>query len=142
LTKFCVAQFKSTYVKLTKAEGRKIKEALSRAKSYDDLAAMVGPWTGKDELEEIATALEARTQRGYKDREDEGTGVEESLTCTPMGTMNPEPPGPGAPLGPSNGRFPLPALVSGHDAVTPTPTQMPREVPTVHRAYHISSNII
>ncbi|PFH49058.1 hypothetical protein AMATHDRAFT_76421 [Amanita thiersii Skay4041] len=41
---------------------------------------------------------------------------------TPEGTQNPEPPGPGAPFLPSEIRRPQPAIITGHDALTPTPT--------------------
>jgi tRNA-dihydrouridine synthase 2 len=48
--------------------------------------------------------------------------VEDYGPLTPPYRPNPEPPGSGAPLGPSHElRLMIPAGVSGHDAVTPTP---------------------
>ena len=41
---------------------------------------------------------------------------------TPQGTQNPEPPGSGAPLIPNELRKPLPSILTGDNAMTPTPT--------------------
>jgi tRNA-dihydrouridine synthase 2 len=120
LTKFCIAQFKGTYLNLTKAEGRIRREAITKAKGYDDVSEMVVSWTGEEELREIANALEARIPKDL-----------EEVTRTPPGTVNPEPPGMGAPFGPSNERIPLPALVTGLDVLTPTPTPLNGDVPSM-----------
>lgn len=41
---------------------------------------------------------------------------------TPQGTQNPEPPGSGAPLIPNELRKLLPSIITGDNAMTPTPT--------------------
>ncbi|KAF8641008.1 hypothetical protein AX17_000653 [Amanita inopinata Kibby_2008] len=48
--------------------------------------------------------------------------IEAQGIITPENTQNPEPPGLGAPLLPSEQRKPIPSFITGDDAQTPTPT--------------------
>ena len=105
---------------LTKTQAKKCREPLARAKNYDDVNEIVGSWTGEDEFREIVAAIEARSR--YYHHQEEGAPVDEMPLRTPPGTANPEPPGSGAPFGPSNERIPLPSLLSGHGLLSPTPT--------------------
>jgi len=126
LTKFCVAQFKGVHVNVRKADAKRFRETLSRSKRYDDMEEIVGSWTGEDELREIIRAIEARSSMGhilheYPNEKWEVDDSEEEPSSTPTGTQNPESPGSGAPFQPSFERMPIPAMVAGHDAPTPTP---------------------
>jgi tRNA-dihydrouridine synthase 2 len=67
--------------------------------------------------------LDSASQK-LTESQDSAVAEESSLPLAtpPHYRPNPEPPGSGAPLGPSNEmRLPLPAGVSRHDAPTPTP---------------------
>jgi len=119
LTKFCVAQFKATHVNLKKADAKKFREVLSKAKSYDDLTTLVGSGAGEDEFREILKAIESRSAKPLRRLLQES--CEESPSSTPPRRDNPEPPGLGAPLIAANGHIMIPAVISGHDALTPTP---------------------
>jgi len=83
---------------------------------------------GEDEFREIEQAIASRPDRYHQSLEqqqdqEEEEEEEEALTSTPPARENPEPPDLNAPLGPANAlRMAIPAAVSGHDAVTPTPT--------------------
>lgn len=109
------------------------------AKSYDDMDAVVAPWTGEEEFKAIADAIEKRRGRLGKEhllpaaatnvaqqddtlRGDDMPSNEsqEELKTPPTGT--PDPSVMLAPLAPANElRMPIPAMVSG-DLPTPTPT--------------------
>jgi len=134
LTKFCVNQFKGQHVNVKKAEAVKLRLRLSQSKGFDDLTDFVGAWTGKEEFEEIVKAIETNCPRQHRlepvselspplespiptptDHEMQGE-------TTPLGTLNPHPPGSGAPLFPSNLRTLIPAMMSGHGPSTPSPT--------------------
>ena len=102
---------------------------------------IVGTWTGKEEFAQIVQAMEARPPREHRMRlndldhlSDTDSQVdEEEGMITPLGTQNPETPGSGAPLLPSNmRRMQIPPMASGRDATTPTPTPpMPGVLSTV-----------
>ena len=75
------------------------------------------PTTTGDDLREIERIILSRCNDRLV-----GDSSEEALLSTPLNRENPEPPGLNAPLSPSNPlRMPVPAAVSGHDALTPTP---------------------
>ncbi|KAI0063677.1 FMN-linked oxidoreductase [Artomyces pyxidatus] len=137
-TKFCVSQFKGTHVDTTKADGIAVRNAVVKARSYDDLDALIGPWTGADDFAAIAAAIDARaTNPPILLPADAPVTPPVSLaaaaamhyatTVTPPGWRgNPEPALVfDAPLLPAEGRVPVPAGVSGHDASTPTPAPKP-----------------
>jgi tRNA-dihydrouridine synthase 2 len=89
------------------------------------LTTLVGSWSGEEEFREIVNAIERRHRpqdHGVLSPQWEEVPVDDSTLHTPPESQNREPPVPETPRIPSNGRFPIPALVSGHDAVTPTPT--------------------
>jgi len=137
-SKFCVIQFKSSEDTASKAEKHELKELISKGKGYNDMNSVVGEWTGEQELQEVAKAIQARTGEAVFAHEPMSTSAEEVSaiqsvsskdeeyempTSTPSDRPNPEPPSSGAPLGPSNeARMPIPAIISGSDALTPTPT--------------------
>ncbi|KAH7922790.1 FMN-linked oxidoreductase [Leucogyrophana mollusca] len=125
-TKFCMVQIKSTRSSLSKTDAHEFRSTLSRAKGYDDLTSVVGEWTGEAEFQEIVKAIESRRGGAVlpppqeAEQEDEGM---DAPVCTPPNRANPEPPTSRAPLGPSTAlRMPLPAIITGSDALTPTPT--------------------
>jgi len=128
LTKFCVNQFKGTRIRLKKAETQKLHQRLSVAKNYDAMADLLGSRTGEEEFRDIEQAIASRPNR-YRNvvsltTEDIGQDEEEEATIlsTPPERENPEPPNLNAPLGPAHAlRMTIPAGVSGHDALTPTP---------------------
>ncbi|EGO05366.1 hypothetical protein SERLA73DRAFT_118923 [Serpula lacrymans var. lacrymans S7.3] len=128
-TKFCVVQFKGSGSKLNKADAHKFRNTLSKSKSYDDVEDVVGEWTGEQVFGEIVKAIQSRRlghQVGTEDsspRPHERAGSEGGPLCTPPDRLNPEPPSLDAPLGPSTAaRMPIPAIITGDDALTPTPT--------------------
>ncbi|KAF8633547.1 hypothetical protein AX15_001349 [Amanita polypyramis BW_CC] len=142
LTKFCMAQFKGSYITMKRSEGTRLREKLSRAKSYEDMSDFVDNlWTGAEVFREVVQAIESRLPREHRPTmshqilegpvatntsTDGSPGspseVELSGTVTPSGTQNPEPPGSGAPLLPNEQRKPLPSIITGQNALTPTPT--------------------
>lgn len=81
---------------------------------------ILGCRTGEDEFREIEQAIASRPSR-YRRSINEAEH-EEAFLSTPPNRENPEPPSLNAPLGPSNPlRMTIPAAVSGHDELTPTP---------------------
>ncbi|KAG9313911.1 hypothetical protein JVU11DRAFT_4683 [Chiua virens] len=145
LTKFCVSQFKAPRTERSKTEAHKFKTQIVAAKGYDDLTELVGRWTGERDFTEIVSAIDARRPRpltidgsptDIETTESEVSVVtstqaydaddasdEEPPLSTPLERPNPEPPTMGAPLGPSTFlRMPLPAVITGSDAITPSPT--------------------
>ncbi|KAF8899236.1 hypothetical protein BD779DRAFT_1432038 [Infundibulicybe gibba] len=122
LTKFCVAQFKAAHVSVKKADAVKFRQALAQAKDYAGMESVVGSWTGEDEFLSIKEAIEARPIWGAKQSVKQSpTPAKEAEVRTPQGTHNPESPGSGAPFMPGNRHQPIPSIISGHDALTPTP---------------------
>ncbi|KAG5654156.1 hypothetical protein H0H81_006868 [Sphagnurus paluster] len=124
LTKFCVAQFKGQHVTIRKAEATLMRQTLAQAKGFSGMDSIVGSWTGKEEFEEIVRAIETNPPRDHRlpspttaEQPEESAIVE----TTPPGTQNPEAPGSGAPFLPSSYHSAIPAMVTGHDATTPTP---------------------
>jgi tRNA-dihydrouridine synthase 2 len=95
---------------------------------------IVGTWTGKEEFENIVQAIDSHPPREHRMLLGPGPGPgvsaqaadersDEEELFTPRGTRNPEFPGLGAPLLPSNPRrMAIPPMVSGIDAPTPSPT--------------------
>ncbi|KAH7915703.1 hypothetical protein BJ138DRAFT_1132449 [Hygrophoropsis aurantiaca] len=126
-TKFCMMQIRNAKSSLSKTDAHEFRTTLSRAKNYDDLLNIVGEWTGETEFQAIVNAI--RSRRGSvvplspaqsQVGSDDG---EWPLVCTPPNRENPEPPSSKAPLGPSTAsKMPLPAIITGSDALTPTPT--------------------
>ena len=100
----------------------------------------MGPWTGEAEFQEIVRAVESRNGRRPLIEEDapsissEATissaetlqspsTQEQDAFKTPVHNLSPDPSLLCAPLLPPNdARVHIPALVSGHDEPTPTPT--------------------
>jgi len=132
-SKFCVSQFKGR-----KFANKALREAVIRAKGYDDLDSLLEPWTGGDEFAAIKAAIEARaTAPPILLPADEATspprpGEETETTTTPPGWRgNPDPAViHGAPLLPANEhRVTIPAGVSKEDPGTPTPLSLSRAVP-------------
>ncbi|KAF5345189.1 hypothetical protein D9758_009700 [Tetrapyrgos nigripes] len=145
LTKFCVSQFKAPIVASTKAEDKRVRETIIKARSYDDVTEIVGDWTGENDFKEIVETIEARAAGSLlpsgaaeKVATDASSGTDvQALSrassvsqietevaeeyVTPEGTQNPEPPGSGAPL--ISDRT-IPALISGEDPLTPTPAPL------------------
>lgn len=130
LTKFCVNQFKGSRVRLKKAETQKLHQRLSIAKDYDAVADILGSRMGEEEFREIERAIAARPDRHHNvvnlaiknHAEEQDVEEDEVLLSTPPERENPEPPTLNAPRGPAHPlRMTIPAGVSGHDALTPTP---------------------
>ncbi|KAI3604824.1 trna-dihydrouridine synthase 2 [Moniliophthora roreri] len=129
LTKFCASQFKGTFTTSNKNEEKRIREAVVRARSFEDVASIVGEWTGEEEFKEIAKVIEARPIRmrkeGIADIINKEADEDSTTTLTPPNTTNPEPPSSRAPhMGKDGPRF-LPAAVTGQDPLTPTPGSIP-----------------
>jgi len=122
LTKFCVSQFKGPHVTLTKAEGKKCKDAIVKAKGYDELTELVGEWTGEDDFGGIVETIKLRRLQENGLHSILSDFMEPSGFHTPPISHHSSQTVPGAPRTPSNGRIPYPAIVTGHDAVTPSPT--------------------
>lgn len=127
LTKFCAAQFRGTRVGVSKADMIALKQALAKAKGYHDLDAIVGIWDGEQEFDAIKDAIESRDGRRPVFR----AAASEAKVITDEASGLQTPPNRKgldlslllAPLAPANElRMPIPALVSGIDEVTPTPT--------------------
>ncbi|KIL00800.1 hypothetical protein PAXRUDRAFT_821252 [Paxillus rubicundulus Ve08.2h10] len=139
LTKFCVSQFKAPRTERSKSEAHEYKTKIIAAKGYDDLTELVGGGSGEADFAEVVSAIQSRRPRRLI-VEDSPTELEapeldtsassadysseEDLPLsTPPDRPNPEPPTLCAPLGPSTiSRMPLPALITGSDAITPSPT--------------------
>ena len=142
-----MAQFKGSYITMKKSEATRLRNKLSQAKCYDDASDFVNnSWTGAEVFREIVQAIESRPPREHRlimagklleipaadvtstplksDTSTNGSPSEVELpgTVTPEGTQNPEPPGSGAPLLPNERRKPLPSIITGQNALTPTPT--------------------
>ncbi|KAH0837887.1 hypothetical protein J3R83DRAFT_6115 [Lanmaoa asiatica] len=145
LTKFCVSQFKAPRTERSKTEAHRFKTHVVTAKGYDDLTELVGEWTGEKDFAEIVSVIDARRPRPLTiddlPTDLDAVGLEASATndvhgsdvdddsgeerpiSTPSERPNPEPPTLCAPLGPSTLlRMPLPAVLTGSDAITPCPT--------------------
>ncbi|KAG6857291.1 hypothetical protein H0H87_006484 [Tephrocybe sp. NHM501043] len=125
LTKFCVAQLKAQHVKVKKAEAIAMRQALAQSKDFSGMENVVGTWTGKEEFDEIARAIEVNPPHEHRlpalHPTKEPSEEQETPEITPPGTLNPEPHGSGAPLLPSSFRTVIPSMMSGRDATTPTP---------------------
>lgn len=116
VTKFCVSQFKGHHVNYTKKQEHALREGIVKSRSFDEIEHIVGSWTGEQVFRDIAAAIEARPPRRieYEAQRDEDV--------TPHGTQNPEPPSLNAPFLTEFTRTALPALISGRDPLTPTPS--------------------
>ncbi|PBL00246.1 FMN-linked oxidoreductase [Armillaria gallica] len=116
VTKFCVSQFKGQHVNYTKKQEHALREGVVRSRSFDEVEHIVGSWTGEQVFRDIAAAIEARPPRRIEyEAETDGD-------VTPHGTQNPEPPTLNAPFLTEFTRTALPALISGRDPLTPTPS--------------------
>jgi tRNA-dihydrouridine synthase 2 len=94
------------------------------------VADLLGSGTGEEEFREIERAIALRPNRYHRfvnltaETRDQGRDEEEQQApiSTPPERENPEPPTLNAPRGPTHPlRMTIPAGVSGHDAMTPTP---------------------
>jgi tRNA-dihydrouridine synthase 2 len=63
LTKFCASQFKSTITPQNKNEAKRLKQAMIKAKRFEEAEATFGPWTGKEIFDGIVKAIETRGDR-------------------------------------------------------------------------------
>lgn len=111
---------------MKKSASQELHQRLSTAKGYDTFSDILGSKTGEDDFREIEQAILSRTDRRHQITEarpvEEEDPEEEPILSTPPDRENPEPPELNAPLGPSHpSRMTIPAAVSGHDALTPTP---------------------
>lgn len=127
LTKFCVSQFKGGFTNSNKAEEKRIREAVVKARSFDDVVEIAGSWTGEEDFQEVVKVIESRSPRttssSLSEEELEGTITPlDPAFLTPQGTQNPEPPGSGAPLLDAD-KLPryFPAMLTGEGPLTPTP---------------------
>ncbi|KAG2358799.1 hypothetical protein BDR07DRAFT_1521775 [Suillus spraguei] len=115
-TKFCVTQFKGTRSEVSKTDAHELKSRIAKAKGYEDIEDIVGSWTGEEEFKEISQIVEAQA-------EQEEVAEEEDMPppcATPPDRPNPEPPTSGAPK--MGLRMPMPAILTGSNMVSPTPT--------------------
>lgn len=122
-TKFCVTQFKGTRLEVSKTDAHELKSRIAKAKGYEDIEDIVGSWTGEEEFNEISRIVEARPPRVSADAEQEEVTEEEDIPppcATPPDRPNPEPPTSGAPK--MGLRMPMPAILTGSNMVSPTPT--------------------
>ena len=141
VTKFCTAQFKGAHDESTKAKANAFRHKITSSKGYDDLEAVLGPWKGEEEFQDIVRSVESRDGRRPRFEEldtapaspeaadsplTELTETTESDVIqykTPVNSLSPNPSLTRAPLGPANEhRKHVPAMISGHDEPTPTHT--------------------
>jgi len=134
-------QFKSHCTKtLRKAEKKDIRGVLSKSKSYEDLDSVVeGLWNGEEEMDEIVKAIESRVVTENSIAPDGPTQATFTKYApfplslhagdgfiTPGADrerINPVPEVLGTPCQPLNlKKGPIPALLSGEDALTPSPS--------------------
>lgn len=145
-------QFKGSHgdAGLKKADRTKIRESISRAKSYDALSSFVeDKWTGAEEFQEIVQAIENQAVSRALEKWSSSTtsesvpllaavGSSDSESETMLGTPpekreNPEPGALGTPKLPLTGHFrDLPPMLSGQDHATPTPTPIEPRAPGAH----------
>ncbi|RDX46718.1 FMN-linked oxidoreductase [Lentinus brumalis] len=59
-TKFCATQFQGRHENTSRNELKALREAIVRAKGYEDIEEHVAPWTGEQEFAEIVDAIERR----------------------------------------------------------------------------------
>lgn len=120
-TKFCVTQFKGTRSEVSKTDAHELKSRIAKAKGYEDIEDIVGSWTGEEEFKEISRIVEARPPRISAEAEqgDEEENIPPPC-ATPPDRPNPEPPTSGAPK--IGFRIPIPAILTGSNMVSPTPT--------------------
>lgn len=123
LTKYCVNQFKAPRHRIKKADAQLIHQRLSVAKDFEAMADIPGSRTGEDEFREIEEAILSRPNRYHNSLTiTEGSDETPVILSTPPERSNPEPPSLNAPLGLANAlRMEIPAGVSRHDALTPSP---------------------
>ncbi|KIP11107.1 hypothetical protein PHLGIDRAFT_100023 [Phlebiopsis gigantea 11061_1 CR5-6] len=134
-TKFCASQFRGLHVEGTRATQNTFKEGIVKGKGYDDVAALVGAWTGEQDFAEIVRAIDARNGRTPPVDADPAEAAsplslpseasqEGAELKTPVTNRSPDAALLRAPLGPANdARMPVPALIAGKDVPTPTPSQ-------------------
>lgn len=113
-----MTQFSGKKIIGTKASVKQFKQRIAKAKGYTDLEDIIGPWTGEQEFQGIAAAIEARPPRKRLVMQDSDVGT--SSDVTPSGTVNPEPPSSRAP-GPDVTISYIPPCVSSIDPPSPTP---------------------
>ncbi|KAI0756096.1 hypothetical protein C8Q80DRAFT_1126497 [Daedaleopsis nitida] len=59
-TKFCATQLQGQHESASRADQKALREAIVRAKGYDDIEPHVAPWTGDNEFSAIVEAIEKR----------------------------------------------------------------------------------
>ncbi|KAJ4470919.1 hypothetical protein J3R30DRAFT_3531844 [Lentinula aciculospora] len=135
-----------------KAEDKRVRETIVKSRSFDDVVGIAGGWTGEEDFKEIVRAIETREAKVHEELRLSTAEVQQAISSTaadsistddvsqsvsilsrvvearsgckyitPPGTQNPHPPASGAPLISDAPRL-LPALISGQDPLTPTPT--------------------
>jgi tRNA-dihydrouridine synthase 2 len=128
LAKFCVNQFKSSRLDVTKAESQALRVTLSQAKSYSAVQGIMGVSSGQEDFQQILDTLGANPPNEHRMIIDASSSIvdsdEEKIFITPDGTQNPEPPGSGAPFLPNDMDGNFLSRLPGHDATTPTPTEI------------------
>ncbi|KAI6012625.1 hypothetical protein F5J12DRAFT_904758 [Pisolithus orientalis] len=108
---FCISQFRGARKEVTKDETNDLK------------ARIINNSSGEADIVEIADIIRSRRPRPLLGGSSDDDGP---FVATPPDRPNPEPPTSRAPLGPSSDtRIPLPAIITGSDMLTPTPTPKP-----------------
>ncbi|KIO06985.1 hypothetical protein M404DRAFT_137681 [Pisolithus tinctorius Marx 270] len=141
LTKFCISQFRGARKDVTKDETNDLKARIIKSKGFDELTDLIGNSSGEADFVEIADIIRSRrprpllvdseaekTLQSVSPATEEGGSSDDDgpFVATPPDRPNPEPPTSRAPLGPSSDtRIPLPAIITGSDMLTPTPTPKP-----------------
>ncbi len=113
-----MSQFKGAHVKTTKRIENDVRGQVVNSKGYEHLGAIIGEATGEEVFQEIVKAIEGRPPRGRVQEEESEGGL-----VTPSNTQNPEPPTLKAPRISDFPRF-MPAMITGQDPLTPTPSMI------------------
>lgn len=113
---------------VTKAESQSLRQTLSRAKEYDHLKDLMGPGSGKEDLQDIIKSIEDNPPRQHRMTIEEDSIVflsesqEDTAFRTPEDTQNPEPPSSGAPFLPNDRDMgKMAATLLRRENTTPTP---------------------
>ncbi|KZP15650.1 hypothetical protein FIBSPDRAFT_935070 [Athelia psychrophila] len=118
--KYCANQFHGPRQNVTKAQAQALHQKLSAAKSYDAFADIIGSRTGGDEFREIEEAINLRP-----DRHLAALKLAEKVNNARLNATQSREPRAAIPrcadCAPNARRMPIPSVISGHDAVTPTP---------------------
>lgn len=114
-------------MELTKVESQYVRQALSKAKDFENLKEFMGSRSGEEELRDIIKAIQENSPRKHRMIIEQDSPalidvdtVEDLSLSTPEGTQNPEPPGSGAPFLPNDIER-VAAIIPARDNTTPTP---------------------